>query len=107
MSYEPPTSPANLPREIVNTVNELDPKQLRNIATYAEALAEHKEREARLEESADQKEVEEQPDNLPDDVPAKATTTIKEINNNHYYYWQWREGDSVKSKYKGPVNPDE
>ncbi len=32
--------------------------------------------------------------------------TIKEINDNRYY-WQWREGDTVTSKYKGPVNPDE
>ena len=46
------------------------------------------------------------PDDLPDDVPAKATITIKEINDNRYYYWQWREGEKVTSKYKGPVNPD-
>jgi len=69
--------------------------------------AEHKEREARLEEAPDQDEVEERPDDLPDDVPAKATITIKEINDNRYYYWQWRDGDQVKSKYKRPVNPDE
>jgi hypothetical protein len=31
----------------------------------------------------------------------------EEINNNRYYYWQWREGEKVKSKYKSPVNPDE
>ena len=103
MSYEPST----LTTEIVNTLNESTPEQFREIVTYAEALAEHKEREARLEESADQEEVEERPDDLPDDVPAKATITIKEINDNRYYYWQWREGDSVTSKYKGPVNPNE
>ena len=107
MSYEPPTPPANLSTEIVNTLNESSPEQLQDVATYAEALAEHKEREDRLEESVDQEEVEEGPDDLPDDVPAKATITIKEINDNRYYYWQWREGDSVTSKYKGPVNPDE
>ena len=45
-------------------------------------------------------------DELPDDVPAKATTTIKEINGNRYYYWQWRDGEKIRSKYKGPVNPD-
>jgi hypothetical protein len=78
----------------------------RDVATYAEELAEHKEREACLEE-ADQDKVEERPDDLPDDVPAKATITIKEINDNRYYYWQWREGEKVTSKYKGPVNPDE
>ncbi|PSP84052.1 hypothetical protein BRC96_05980 [Halobacteriales archaeon QS_6_64_34] len=103
MSYEPPTPPANLPAEIVNTLNELTSEQLREIATYAE----HKEREARLEESADEESVEERPDDLPDDVPGKATITIKEINDNRYYYWQWREGENVRSRYKGPVSPDE
>jgi hypothetical protein len=105
MSYEPPTPPANLPTEIVNTLNESPPEQLRDIATYAEVLAEHKEREERLEEETD-KDEEKQTDDLPDDVPAKATITIKEIKDNRYYYWQWRDGDKIKSKYKGPVNPD-
>jgi Ni/Co efflux regulator RcnB len=41
----------------------------------------------------------------PEDVPRKATITIKEINDNRYYYWQWRDGDTVKSKYRGPVDP--
>ena len=107
MTYEPPTPPANLPTEIVKTLNESDPEQLRVVATYAEALAGHKDREARLEKSADQEEVEERPDDLPDGVPARATITIKEINDNRYYYWQWREGEKVTSKYKGPVNADE
>jgi len=107
MSYKPPTPPATLATEIVNTLNESTPEHLRNVATYAEALAKHKEREARLKEEADQDEVEERPDDLPDDVPAKATITIKEINDNRYYYWQWRDGEKVKSKYKSPVNPDE
>ena len=105
MSYEPPTPPAILTTEAVNTLNKSEPEQLREIATYAEALAEHKEREARLKESADE-EAEERPDDLPDNVPAKATITIKDINDNRYYYWQWREGETVTSKYKGPVNPD-
>ena len=103
MSYEPPTPPSNLPTEIVNTLNGLPPARLQDVATYAEALAEHKERETRLEKSTDQKEVE----GRPDDVPAKATITIKEINDNRYYYWQWREGEKIKSKYKSPVNSDE
>ena len=51
MSYEPPTPPANLPTEIVNTLDESDPEQLRDVAKYAEAVAEHKKRETRLKES--------------------------------------------------------
>ena len=79
---------------------------LHNVARYAEALAEHKDREARLEEESDDNEIEERPDDLPDEVPTKATITIKEINDNRYYYWQWREEDKIKSKYKEPVNLD-
>ncbi len=106
MSYEPPTPPAELPIDIVNTLNDYSPDQLQHVAHYAEALAEHKAREARLEERSDADEIDERPDDLPDDVPSKATITIKEINDNRYYYWQWRDGQKVKSKYKGPVSPD-
>ncbi|WP_083899916.1 hypothetical protein [Haloferax denitrificans] len=107
MSDEPPTPPTNLPTEVVTTLNKSSPNCLRNVARYAEELAEHKEREARLKEEPPEGELEERSDDLPDDVPTKATITIKEINDNRYYYWQWREGDKIKSKYKGPVNPDE
>ncbi|USZ70166.1 hypothetical protein NGM10_17900 (plasmid) [Halorussus salilacus] len=109
MSYEPPSPPANLPMEVVDALNEFTSERLRDVARYAEALAEHKEREARLEEveeEANDADVEERPDDLPDDVPAKATITIKEINDNRYYYWQWRESEKVTSKYKGPVDQD-
>ena len=107
MSYEPPTPPAELPSDIVDTLNGCSPDQLQHVARYAEELAEHKAREARLEEESEEEEIDERPNDLPDDVPSKATITIKEINDNRYYYWQWREGDRVTSKYKSPVNPDE
>ncbi len=107
MSYEPPTPPTNLPTDLVNTLNESTPERLRDFAMYAEELAEHKEREARLEEGSTEDEIENRPNDLPDDVPTKATITIKEINDNRYYYWQWREGDKIKSKYKSPVNSSE
>ncbi|WP_135827110.1 hypothetical protein [Halorussus ruber] len=107
MSYEPPTPPAELPTDIVNTLNDSSPELLRHVASYAEDLAEYREREARLAEKEEENEIEERPDDLPDDVPSKATITIKEINGNRYYYWQWRDGDKIRSQYKGPVNPDE
>ncbi|GAB7010806.1 hypothetical protein [Halorubrum trueperi] len=107
MPYEPPTPPAGLPAELVDTLNKASPEQLQDVARYADELAEYREREARLAEENDEAEIKERPDDLPDDVPSKATITIKEINDNRYYYWQWREGDTVTSKYKGPVNPDE
>ena len=107
MSYEPPMPPAELSTDIVDTLNGYSPDQLQYVASYAKELAEYKAREIRLEEESDDSEGDERPDELPDDVPSKATITIKEINDNRYYYWQWREGDTVTSKYKGPVNADE
>jgi len=107
MSDKPPTPPADLSTEIVNTLNGYSPEQLRYVARYAEALASYNARGADVDEESDDDESDEQPDDLPDDVPSKATITIKEINDNRYYYWQWREGSSVKSKYKEPVSPDD
>jgi hypothetical protein len=107
MSYEPPTPPAELPTDVIDTLNDYSPELLRDVAHYAEDLSEYREREARLSEAEEEDENDERPDDLPDDVPTKATITIKKINDNRYYYWQWREGDRVTSKYKSPVNPDE
>ncbi|WP_011324489.1 hypothetical protein [Natronomonas pharaonis] len=75
MSYEPPTPPAALPTELVDTLNESSPGQLRDVAHYAEELAEHKDRKARLKEGSDEASAESRPEDFPDDVPAKATIT--------------------------------
>ena len=106
MSSEPPTTPTELPTNVVETLEASSPEVLREVARYADELAAYREREARLDETAED-DIEERPEDLPDDVPTRATITIKEINENRYYYWQWRDGDRVKSKYKGPVDADE
>lgn len=100
MTYEPPSPPDELPAEEQAYLEAKSPGILREIATYAEALAEYQDRKARLEEEQDTQPL----NDRPDDVPSKATVTIKRINDNRYYYWQWRDGEKVRSKYKGPVN---
>lgn len=105
MSDEPPTPPAELPTDVVETLDDYTPEILRHVASYAEELSEHREREDRLSDEVSEEEIEDRPDDLPDDVPSKATITIKEINDNRYYYWQWRDGENIRSRYKGPVNP--
>jgi hypothetical protein len=107
MSDEPPTPPAGLLTDLVDTLNGVSTEQLQHVARYAEELAEHKARKGRFEGRSDENEIDERPDDLPDDVPSKATITIKEINDNRYYYWQWREGEKIRSQYRSPVNPDE
>ena len=106
MSYEPPTPPQELPNDIVECVDDYSPKLLRHVTRYTEELVEYREREARLAENEENEEVKERPEDLPDDVPSKATITVKDINDNRYYYWQWREGEKIKSKYKGPVDSE-
>ena len=105
MSYEPPTPPQELPVDVVDTLDDYSPELLRHVARYTRDLAEYREREARLAENEGDNQIEEQLEDLPDDVPSKATITVKEINDNRYYYWQWRDGEKIKSKYKGPANP--
>lgn len=35
-------------------------------------------------------------------APARATPTVKTIDGNDYYYWQWSDGDATRSEYIGP-----
>ena len=107
MSYEPPMPPSELPTEIIDILENYSSDRLRHVARYAEELAEYRERESHFAEEDDEDEIKERPDDRPDGVPSKATITIKEINDNRYYYWQWRDGDKIHSQYKGPVHPDE
>ncbi|WP_049894684.1 hypothetical protein [Halogranum rubrum] len=105
MSNSPPTPPQDVPSGIAEKLTKQSPDVLRDIARYADELAEHLEREAELAEQDERdKETEAEADNRQDDVPGKATITVKEINDHRYYYWQWREGETIKSKYKGPVD---
>jgi hypothetical protein len=100
---DPPPTPADVPSELATALSSCSPAQLRDIAGYAAALAEYRER---TEATSDEDERTEEATDRPAGVPAKATITTKEINDNRYHYWQWREGDSVRSKYKGPADGD-
>jgi len=40
-----------------------------------------------------------------DDVPLSASVTVKETYDGYkYYYWQWRDGDTIRSKYIQPAD---
>jgi hypothetical protein len=61
-SYEPPTPPGELPTDLVNTLRNYSPDQLQHVARYAEELAKHKAREARLKEALEDDEIDERAD---------------------------------------------
>ena len=106
MSDEPPTPPAALPGDVVDALSECSPDLLRSVAGYAEELAEYGERETSTEDRAGNG-IKQPTEDPSEGVPSRATITVKEINDNRYYYWQWRDGDQVRSKYELPVEPDE
>jgi len=105
-----------LPAEIAARLDGADDETLRATIAYCEAQLETD------EEGVDN--VDDEPDraeNPPEEfegddeqwaeavddcaAPTRATLTTKEINGNHYLYWQWSEGGKTKSEYVAPVNP--
>ncbi|MDG5761883.1 hypothetical protein QA600_21410 [Natronococcus sp. A-GB1] len=92
------------PKYILEGLEKQSPETLREIAQIATEMADEKERQ--LETGLEEQEVDDQPENLDrDDAPTSATLTTKEISGNQYYYWQWREGEKIKSEYIRPVDP--
>jgi len=113
----PPSPPTSLPKYLKEGLPKQNPDTLRAIASFAMELADYRETQLhhQLEAAAvDDNDV--PPKGMADDewdqllvdadAPAKATLTIKTINDNDYYYYQWREGDAIKSEYLAPVSPN-
>ena len=86
--------PQTGPTSIEAQLRRASAARCREIAQYAAQLAEQKDPTGPVVET----------DPTPEEVPSKATLTTKDINGNQYHYWQWREADTVKSRYIGPVN---
>lgn len=115
---EAPPTP-DLPNYIVEAIENQGPERLETIVSWASKLLAHKRTVALLEEEYRKAKKEQYREALaerglstdPADyegVPAKAYLTAKETSpGSRYLYWQWRDGDSVKSKYVAPVNPAE
>lgn len=108
-----PDRTPELADDLIDRVDALDRRELDALVDYLDARLEVQEGGvAGREVDADEQEpaADEAPGHdLPpgvdrdDDVPAKATLTTKTIKGNDYYYWQWRDGDEIKSEYVGPV----
>jgi len=119
---EKPPAP-QLPKYLREPLENQSPERLEAVAAYAADLAEWKRRQReeelerrRAEEEVDEEEVEEldereistDPEDYEDVPTSGAYITVKETKPGyHYYYFQWREGDSWKNEYIAPVNPRE
>ena len=117
MSTEKPPAPDSAPKYVREGLNNQSPETLREIAAYAERLADYK--EAELDRELEERSADVDEDDVPEewdaeewqetiedaDAPSGATLTTKRIDGRDYYYYQWREGSKIKSEYLAPVNP--
>jgi len=118
---KPPTP--ELPKYLREPLEKQSPERLEVVASYAADLAEWKRQQQqeelerrRAEEEVDEEELEEleereistEPEDYEDVPTSGAYITVKETKPGyHYYYFQWRDGDSWKNEYIAPVNPRE
>lgn len=96
--------PTKIPNDIASRLQSQPAETLHTIAEYATQLANAKTEQHDSDDVEDDDTPPEE--DLPSNVPSKASKTQKTINGNDYWYWQWRDGEKIKSEYIGPVNPD-
>ena len=102
-----------VPGPVDDWVNELTASEIDDVVRLLQRRADDKRRREWQTDDTEEVGEESEPlfdghgDPLPEGVPTKATLTKKTINDNEYWYWQWRADDgTVTSKYKSPVNQD-
>lgn len=105
-------SQPDVPDHIESVLQAQSPEVLHQVARRAREIADAKMVQELSEDDGgelDEFDEELERDDLDrDEAPAGATLTVKTINENDYYYWQWRaDGGKIKSEYIRPVNPDE
>ncbi|ELZ17677.1 hypothetical protein [Natrinema limicola] len=95
---ERPTPPPELDSVSDETRDELiaqDEATLRAVSSYLETLAAWKDQhDGEDTSSSDGLE----PETYPDGVPKRATVSVTEIAGTEYYYYQWRDGDEIRSE---------
>lgn len=93
-----PTPPSELDRVAREALDELagrDVSTIRAVSDYLEELAAWRARHADDDEPPSD---DAEPDAYPDGVPEHAAASVTEIAGTEYYYYQWREGDEIRSE---------
>ncbi|AHF99849.1 hypothetical protein HALLA_14690 [Halostagnicola larsenii XH-48] len=103
---ERPLPPADLDPDVVESLavfEDEEPSTLRAVAAYLEERAAWEESRALEEREEPPEGTEETPERIeepPAGVPERATVSVTEIGGTEYRYYQWREGDEIKSATK-------
>ena len=115
-----PDPPESAPKYLVEGLNKQDTETLRELADYAEQLAEWQAAQAAADLEEEATDVDGAPDEWGEEewddavdearekadlLAGKGTFTVKQIDGRGYYYLQWREGSKIKSQYVAPVSP--
>lgn len=114
-STDEPERPPELPNSVIALLHTFDQEKLYAVSSYALSLAEeegHDPDEFTVSdpENASKAQIEEYLlrtyGKMDLGAPAKASWTVKPINENDYFYWQWRdtEENKIKSEYICPVS---
>lgn len=124
-----PTPPDSLPKYLAEGLQKQDSETLQAVAQYAQELRVYRAAQTKADRTATQnddiepatadeltakaratgipKEAVDWNEIFEKGVPAKASIVTKTINHNQYYYFQWRDGDQIKSEYLAPINPQQ
>ncbi|SEV80708.1 hypothetical protein [Natrinema salifodinae] len=108
----PPTDVDRVGREALRELADRDPETLRAASTYLADLADWKDRTDAAADERDESESGDDGDgdtcdgapsstdtaDYPDGVPERASVSVDEIGGTEYRYYQWREGDEIRSK---------
>ncbi len=116
-----PTPPASAPKYIREGLTKQNAETLREIARYADALADYKieEAESQLDDETavgddetpeewDDAEWEEVVEDAYEEaeIPrGKGSVTVNQIDGRGYYYLKWSESGEFRSQYLAPVSP--
>ncbi|AXR78368.1 hypothetical protein [Natrarchaeobaculum sulfurireducens] len=85
---ERPAPPDDLDADLYDLLEALSKRDLETVSAVATYVTEL---EAWLEST-------ERDATYPDDVPERATVSVMEVAGTSYRYYQWREGDEIRSK---------
>lgn len=98
-----PSPPDDLEPElyaVLEALGELDVETLRTVADYTDELASWAASDAPHESGSESESESPATDEIPfpDDVPKRASATVTDVDGSEYYYFQWRDGDKIRSK---------
>jgi len=96
-----------IPDSVAETMAEMTEPELRHLAQRAEELADRKyeENAPRQRSKAEVKHNTDKTEFDRKEAPSNATLVTKNIDDRDYFYWNWREDNTVKSEYIAPVSP--